>query len=250
MRKRLFQILEIAHHDDKVSHRFDVFIISLIILNIFALVLSTVPEINDKYKNVFEVFEVISVSIFTLEYLGRIYSCVEDNNYSDPILGRLRFIYKPIILIDLLAILPFYISALEIDLRVLRMLRFGKLFRLLKLFRYIKALDRISVAMIDRAQEISISLAMIGGLILASATLMYFAEHDAQPDVFRSIPAAMWWAVATLTTVGYGDAYPITAVGKFLGSIIAILGIAAIALPTAILSEAFSAIKKNDNLDT
>ena len=243
MRKRLYQILEIGKSEDKESRLFDIFIISLIILNILALVVSTVSEIYLKFGSALDAFETASVAIFTLEYIGRIYSCVENPKYSKMVTGRFRYMLRPMLLVDLIAIIPFYLTALGMDLRTLRILRMVRIFRLFKLVRYVTALNNISSALKDKKAEILVALSMIGFLILVSATLMYYAERNSQPDVFTSIPATMWWAVATLTTVGYGDIYPITGIGKSLGGLIAILGISAVAIPTAILSNAFNSIK-------
>jgi len=148
-------------------------------------------------------------------------------------------------LIDALAIIPFYLSFLGIDARILRALRIMRIFRLLKLAKYVASLELITKVIKERACDLIISLTMVIILILISASLMYFSERDMQPEAFSSIPAAMWWAVATLTTVGYGDIYPITILGKFLASCISILGIAAFAIPTGILSSAFSDALKN-----
>ena len=252
MRKRLYEVLEIADFDDTISRFFDLFIISLIILNVLALIISTVPEVNARFRYIFDIFEVFSISIFTVEYIGRLYSCVENSGYSKPVSGRFRYMLRPMLLIDLMAILPFYLTVMGIDLRSLRAIRMVRIFRLLKLVRYVKAVENIGGALKDRRQEITVALSLIGFMVLVSATLMYYAEKDTQPDVFTSIPAAMWWAVATLTTVGYGDTYPVTGIGKFLGSLIAILGISAIAIPTAILSDAFKSMnnyKRSDEGD-
>ena len=155
------------------------------------------------------------------------------------ITGRARYMTRPMLIIDLLAILPFYLVFLDIDLRSLRAIRIIRLFRLAKLIRYVKALDDIGRTLKEKTPDIITALILIGILIFMSSTLIYYAERDAQPDVFTSIPASMWWAVSTLTTVGYGDIYPVTGAGKVLGSIVAILGISAFAIPTAILSSAF-----------
>ena len=244
MRKRLYQVLETSKNEDSLSKFFDIFIIVLIILNVLALILSTIPRINSQFSTAFEVFEIFSILIFTVEYIGRIYSSVENPNYSKLVSGRIRYMFRPMILIDLMAILPFYLTILGLDFRSLRILRLFRILRILKLVRYVKALDRITIALRDRIREIIIAFSLISFMVLISATLMYYAEKNAQPDVFTSIPAAMWWAVATLTTVGYGDTYPVTAIGKILGSLIAIFGISAIAIPTAILSDAFNSINK------
>jgi voltage-gated potassium channel len=246
MRKEIYKILEIGEIDDLKSRAFDLFIIVLILLNVLALILSTVSSVNLEFSNYFYYFEIFSIAIFTLEYFARIYSSVENLNYSKMISGRFRYMFRPMLVIDLLSILPFYLTFLGLDLRSLRILRVAKIFRLLKLVRYVKALDRIINAVKDRSKEIVIALALISFMVLIAATLMYYAEKEAQPNVFTSIPAAMWWAVATLTTVGYGDTYPVTAVGKILGSLIAIFGISAIAIPTAILSDAFNSINNKN----
>ena len=249
MRKRLYEILELAEDQDSASRTFDIFIISLILLNILALIFSTVPRIYSQFSLVFDYFELFSIAIFTAEYIARIYSCVEQPNYSKLVSGRIRYMFRPMLLIDLIAILPFYLAFLGMDLRSIRVLRVVRIFRLLKLVRYVKALDQIIKALRNKCEEITVAISLIGFMILISATLMYYAEYKAQPDVFSSIPASMWWAVATLTTVGYGDAYPVTGIGKFLGSLIAILGISAIAVPTAILSEAFNSVKDDYKIE-
>ncbi len=241
-RKRIYEILEVADNEDSTSKAFDFFIIALIILNIFALIISTVPGIYLKFSTALDFFEFFSIFIFTVEYIARIYSSVEHPKYSKIVSGRIRYMFRPMLFVDLLAILPFYLAVLGLDFRSLRVLRVIRIFRLLKLIRYVKALDRIRTALINKSNEIIVALSLIGFMVLISATLMYYAEKNAQPDVFTSIPASMWWAVATLTTVGYGDTYPVTAVGKILGSLIAIFGISAIAIPTAILSDAFNSI--------
>ena len=251
MRKRLYQVLEASKNEDSLSKFFDIFIIVLIILNVLALILSTIQRINSQFSTAFEVFEIFSILIFTVEYIGRIYSSVENPNYSKLVSGRIRYMFRPMILIDLMAILPFYLTILGLDFRSLRILRLFRILRILKLVRYVKALDRITIALRDRIREIIIAFSLISFMVLIAATLMYYAERNAQPDVFTSIPAAMWWSVATLTTVGYGDTYPVTAIGKILGSLIAIFGISASAIPTAILSDAFNSInnKKTDEYD-
>ena len=153
------------------------------------------------------------------------------------------FLNNKILFFQIIQFLPsstyFYLIFLDIDLRSLRAIRIIRLFRLAKLIRYVKALDDIGRTLKEKAPDILTALILIGILIFISSTLIYYAERDAQPDVFSSIPASMWWAVSTLTTVGYGDIYPVTGVGKLLGSIVAILGISAFAIPTAILSSAF-----------
>jgi voltage-gated potassium channel len=184
----------------------------------------------------FRAFEIFSVAIFTVEYLLRLWSCTAAEKYSWPLMGRLRFTFTPLAIVDLLAILPFYLPQVDIDLRFVRIVR---LFRIAKVGRYSRALSTFGrVAAAKRAELIAILSILVILLILASS-LMYYAENDAQPDRFSSIPAAMWWGIATLTTIGYGDIYPITGVGKLLAGFVAVLGVGMFALPTGILGAAF-----------
>ena len=239
MRRRVHQILEVAAPGDFLSKIFDIFILSLIALNVTALVLETVEPIYAKAPALFRWFEVVSVAIFTIEYLLRIWSCVEAPRYTSSVRGRLRFAVTPLALIDLFAVLPFYLPFLGVDLRFIRAVRLVRLFRVLKVARYSKAIKTLGRVMSAKKEELLISLFVLLLLLLLSSSLIYFAEHDAQPEHFSSIPAAMWWGVATLTTVGYGDVCPVTPVGKLLASMIAILGIGMFALPTGILGAGF-----------
>ncbi|MDQ3178883.1 MAG: ion transporter [Acidobacteriota bacterium] len=155
--------------------------------------------------------------------------------------GRLRYIFSLMAIIDLLGILPTFLPMIfTIDLRVVRFLRVFRLFRLFKLNRYVQSLNKLDDVVRSRKEELLVTLVMISMLLLFSSSLMYLVENEAQPDKFPNIPAAMWWGVATLTTVGYGDIFPITPLGKLLGGFIALLGIGMFALPTGILASGFA----------
>ena len=155
---------------------------------------------------------------------------------------------SPMALIDLLAILPFYLPFAEIDLRFIRIFRLFRIFRLLKISRYINAAEMIRNVIVNKKEELLISLFAISVLLLVVSSFMYFVEGDIQPQAFGSIPKSLWWGVITMTTVGYGDVYPVTTVGKILGSIVAILGVGIVALPTGLLASGFSdEIKKRKN---
>ncbi len=202
----------------------------LIVLNVFALILASYQEIALKFGTFFYWFEMVSVIIFTVEYVLRIWSSEK----------RLKFIFSPFGLIDLLAILPFYLPFLfAFDLRILRVLRLFRMLRVLKLGRYSKSLQLINDVLKDTKSELLTTVFVAFVLLVFSSTLMYYVEHDAQPEQFANIGNSLWWAIATLTTVGYGDVYPITALGKFLSAIIALIGIGFVALPTGIISSAF-----------
>jgi len=238
-KKRLFEILEVASADDVPSKVFDISIMVLISLNVLAVVLETVDWIYRDYERYFLIFEVFSVSVFTLEYLLRIWACTTDKRYRGFLIGRLIFIISPLAIVDLAAILPFYLMV-TLDLRFLRILKFFRLIRIAKIGRYSRALKTFGNVIKQKKEELLINVVAVFVLLIIASSLMYYVEKDAQPGSFSSIPEAMWWGVATLTTVGYGDVYPITPLGKLFSAIIAILGIGLFALPTAILASGFS----------
>lgn len=220
------------------------FIYLLIILNIVAIILESYENLNLKYSNEFYLFELFSVTIFTLEYFIRIW--ISDKTKEDK-RERINFAFSTMGIIDLIAILPFYLPFIfPFDLRVLRILRLFRLLRIFKLSRYSKSLQTIKYIFKETRSELSITVFVTFVLMLLSSTLMFYIEHDDQPEQFANIGDAFWWAVATLTTVGYGDVYPITPLGKILSGIIALVGIGFVALPTGIISSAFIEKIQND----
>jgi voltage-gated potassium channel len=239
IRKRVWEIVEVSKSTDVTSKIFDGLILSLIFLNVAAVILESVEVFEQRFHLAFEVFEIFSVVVFTLEYLARSWSCVESSRYANPMRGRLRYFFHPLTLIDLLAILPFYLTFLPVDLRVIRMLRLLRIFRLAKLTRYSTSIRLFGRIFKDKKEELLLTCMLMLGLIVIVSALMYFAEHDAQPDKFPDIPSTMWWSVVTLTTVGYGDIYPVTTIGKIFAGISAVLGIGMFALPTGILGASF-----------
>lgn len=217
------------------------FIYGLIILNVVAIILESYRDIRTQYGNVLYLFEVISVVIFTLEYILRLWTA-EYEKYKKPILGsnKLEFVLSKYGIIDLAAILPFYLPLfLVLDLRVLRILRLFRLMRIFKLGRLSKSLKTINSVLKETRGDLAISVFVAFVLLILSSTLMYYFESDIQPDKFQNIGQALWWSVATLTTVGYGDVYPVTGIGKLLSGVVALIGIGFVALPTSILSSAF-----------
>jgi len=241
IRKRLYEILEVASEDDSLSRAFDIFIISLITVNVLAVILETVESLASQYSKIFTTFELFSIVVFTIEYLLRLWVCTQKKEYENPVFGRLKFIIGPMALIDLLAILPFYLPVMfPMDPRFLRALRLFRLFRLFKMGRYSESLQTLGNVLKSKKEEIVVTFFVISLMLVFASSTIYYVEHDAQPEAFSSIPAAMWWGVATLTTVGYGDVYPITPIGKFLGAVIALLGIGMFALPAGILASGFA----------
>lgn len=231
--------MEAAKPGDIASRLFDVVIVTVIALNVIAVVMGSVPSIQLRWGKYLEVFERVSVLLFSLEYIARLWSCTADPRFAGAIRGRLRCALSPMVIIDLLAILPFYVPFITGDLRALRVLRMLRIFRVFKLGRYWSSLMVIRDAIRAKKEELILTLVMMMLLLVVAATLLYYCENEAQPNAFSSIPAAMWWAIATLTTVGYGDIYPITVPGRLLGGVVAIMGILMFALPTGILGAAF-----------
>lgn len=239
-RRRVHEILELSRQGDHASRWFDIFIIGLISLNILAIVLESVKSLNQDYRALFYGFEVFSVALFSVEYLLRLWSCVEANSgqHHATFLGRLRFAVTPMALVDLLAVLPFYLAMFfSLDLRFLRALR---LLRVFKLTRYSPAMNMLLTVLREEARSIGAACFILMIILILASSGIYLFEHRAQPDTFGSIPAAVWWAVATLTTVGYGDVTPITIGGKAFGIFIMIIGVGMVALPAGILASAFS----------
>lgn len=210
----------------------------LIVLNVAAIALETVPSLQPAWAPSFAAFETLSLCIFGVEYAARLWAAPEQPCFSGPA-GRLRWAITPAAVIDLLAILPGLLVALGVDLRALRLLRLSRLLRVAKLGRYSLAAQTLQRVLRSKAPDLLSLLFLLLILLALSSTLMYCLEHDAQPDGFSSIPATMWWGIVTLTTIGYGDLAPITTAGRALGSVIAILGIGMFALPAGLLGAAF-----------
>ncbi len=239
-KRRIFETLEKDEGDDKLSRRFDLFIMTMILLNVLAVILETVESIYSHVPELFEYFEYFSVFVFTIEYLGRLWTCTYYEKYKHPVWGRIKFIFSFIAVIDLLAIMPFYLPLIfAMDGRFLRILRLFRIVRIFKMGRYSTAFNMIVRVMTKRKEELLITFTIVMVMLILASSLMYYVENEAQPEAFSSIPATMWWGVATLTTVGYGDIYPMTGIGRALGGFIAILGVGIFALPAGIIASGF-----------
>jgi len=233
IKQRVFTIVEQAKPGNRISRAFDWIIISLIGVSVVQTVIESEPAITAHLHEptLFWLDRVI-VTVFVIEYLARVWSCTADAAYRHPVTGRIRFAFRPMQLIDLIAILPSLIALGDGNLKVLRAAR---LLRLLKVGRYSKSMRLFSQVLHERKGELVLTVAVASALLLIASTLMYVAERNAQPEAFGSIPRALWWGVITLTTVGYGDIYPITGIGKVLGAVIAALGVGLVAVPTGII---------------
>lgn len=246
IKHRTFEIIETANDGDTASKIFDIFIIILIVLNLVMVIAETF-NIPENWKSILNYAETISVIIFTVEYLLRVWTSNLLYPNKSSFKARIKYIFSFMALIDLLAILPFYLPLfIPIDLRVLRTLRVIRLLRIFKINRYTNALNTIGQVFKNKASQLISSIMIVGLLMIIAAVLMYNIENSVQPEAFSNALEAMWWAVATLTTVGYGDVYPITAAGKILATIIAFLGIGMVAVPTGIITAGFSELIKSD----
>ncbi len=249
LKERTFSLVEAVSKEDlKQRHfdYFDVFIMILICLNVMAVILESFEPLRLRYRFELRLFEVLSIIVFTIEYLLRLWSCTVDPKYSAPVIGRIRFMFSLYSLVDLMAILPFYLPMLlPVDLRFLRAFRLFRLLRVLKFGRYTDSMRLFGRVLRDKKSELYSSLIVIIILLIIASSLLYSVEREVQPDKFTNILSSMWWGVATFTTVGSGDIYPVTSIGRLFGAIISLLGVGFFALPTGILSAGFVEAIKN-----
>jgi voltage-gated potassium channel len=226
-KERVKSIVEL--NNNKASYVFAYFIQFLIVLSVITFSIETLPNISESTRSILNFIEVFCVIVFTLEYICRIY--VADR--------KLRFVFSFFGLIDLLAILPFYLS-FGVDLRSLRAMRLFRLLRLLKLVRYNKAMRHFTEAMLLAKEQIILFMGVTLVLIYFAAVGIYYFENEAQPDHFSSVFDSLWWSIVTLTTVGYGDVYPITVGGKVFTFFMLLIGLGIVAIPTGIISSSLT----------
>lgn len=214
------------------------FLVFLILANLAVFIADTDKSFSHKYSAAIYYFEVVSVAIFSIEYFLRILS-----------LEKIKDIFKPLMMIDLLAILPFYLSFIKVNTFFLRILRMFRLLRIFKVGRYTNAFENIKKGFVSHKNELIVTgLIFLSGIIISS-TLMYYAEGQINPNAFGSIPRAFWWSVITFTSVGYGDVYPVTAIGKIIASFTAIMGVGLHGLLVGIIGAAFMSVLKINNND-
>jgi voltage-gated potassium channel len=251
VRKRLYEILEVADYHDLPSRVFDVFLSALILVNLLGVVLGSMDSLHVRLATPLDYLQQVSLTLFTLEYLLRVWSCPDhpSGRFRDPFTGRLRYLISPLMVIDLLVLLAWYLPLpVGPDLRLLRIFRLLTLLRITHNSRPLQILIRVA----EREWRTVVALVIVMlSLLLLTASLMYTVERETQPDAFGSIPAALWWAMATLTTVGYGDVIPHTVTGKIFGVLIMFTGIAMFAIPTGILVSSFAQeVKRRDFIAT
>ncbi|TKG88369.1 ion transporter [Puteibacter caeruleilacunae] len=240
MKTRIYNIVEKGSHGKRTNRIFDYVILVLILASVTTIVLQSVPEIDAAYHDFFISFNIFSVIVFSIEYLLRLYVSDLTHPAKNRFRSALKFITSGYGIIDLLAILPFYLPFfMKVDLRFLRAVRLTRFLRILKVNRYNDSLGLIWSVVKEKKEELAVTGFLTFLVLLLSSFIMYYVEGKVQPDKFPNILSSFWWAVATLTTVGYGDVYPITAVGKFISGVIALLGIGIVALPTGIIGSGF-----------
>lgn len=219
----------VEDNDTRWGRVFDISILSLVIVSLMTFSIETLPTLSSTAKRWLHATEVIIVAVFTFEYLLRL--AVADS--------KRRFAFSFFGLVDLLAILPFYL-ALGLDLRSIRALRFLRLFRAFKMARYSSAIQRFHRAFLIAKEEIILFLIVAIMVMYFAAVGIYYFENEAQPEAFASVFHSLWWAVATLTTVGYGDVYPITVGGRIFTFFVLIIGLGIVAVPAGLLASALS----------
>ena len=239
LRKRIFDIIQIGNKEDIPSVSFDIFITVVILLNIFATFFSTFEE-SKAVAPALNVIEIVTVVIFTIEYILRIITADYLYPKKNAFVSRICFIFSFYGLVDLLTILPFFLPFIfPSGVVAFRMFRVVRIFRLFKINAQFDAFNVIIDVLKEKRNQIFSCVTMIVILTLASSLVMYGAEHDAQPEQFKNAFSGIWWSVSTLLTVGYGDIYPITTLGRIMAIIISFLGVGVVAIPTGIISAGF-----------
>jgi len=227
--------ISIDESESKIGVVFSYFIQALIVLSLVTFSLDTLPDLSASAREILDIIEAVTVGIFTVEYLLRIFTAEK----------RIRFIFSFLGLVDLISILPFYIAT-GLDLRSLRVFRLFRLVRILKLVRYNAAIKRFHKALVIAKEELILFVFVALILLFLSAVGIYYFENAAQPDNFKSIFHSLWWAVVTLTTVGYGDVYPITLGGKAFTFFVLIIGLGVVAVPTGIIASALTKVLEDE----
>jgi voltage-gated potassium channel len=232
LRAQVFAILHQPDPRNRLAKWLNWLLAGLIVGNAIAITLETVPGINREFARTLHAFEAVSTGIFIVEYLARVWTCVEQQHLRHPLWGRLRFMKQPLALLDLIAIVSWWMPW---DLRFVRVLRLVRLLRIFHLYEFEAALERLSVSLERRKELLLVAVALMAVFVYLASSLLYQIEHARQPQVFSSIPATFWWAVVTFNTIGYGDMVPLTPAGQFVAGLVSVFGVGIFALPTAIV---------------
>jgi len=239
LRHKIYHQLDVAAWHKPGLSKLNFWLVILIFFSVAMVVAETEAGLYRRYGLLFDALNIFFMVVFTVEYFTRVWSKGENPEYTG-IKGRLKYIFSPVALIDLLAILPFYFSLFGSDWLLLRIVRLFRIFVLARLGRYTLALKCLIEAITARSHELFLVLILASLVLLFSATGIYLAERDIQPENFGSIPRALYWSVITMTTVGYGDVVPLTVIGKMMAVLTAVASVALIAMPAGIMAAAFS----------
>ncbi len=240
LKLKVYEIIEYTGKPFSWNWIYDVLLIVMVLLNAAAIMIESLDSVYEIYHKKLIWFETFSVCFFASDYFLRVWSITENSRFQHPVRGRLKYMLTPMAMIDLFAFFPYFLAMYIQDFEYVKLFAILRFFRFLKVVRYIKAVKIFGNVLKNKQHELSFSFVFILFVLLLVSTLMYYVEHEAQPEDFKSIPHTMWWAVATLTTVGYGDVVPVTTTGKILGGIIAILGIGLVAIPSGIMAAGFT----------
>lgn len=239
-RRRIARVIEIGSSDDWFSRGYDFLLTALIIVNLTVAILSTFDDLDAAYGTWFDVIEHFTVACFALDYALRLFTAKYIYNEETEASSLLRYIFSFTGIIDLLSFLPYYLPVFfPAGAIAFRMFRVVRIFRLFRITAYYDSLNAIAEVIVSKKQQLLSSVFIIVVLMLGSSLCMYSVEHEAQPDVFQNAFSGIWWSVSTLLTVGYGDIYPITTLGRVLATIITFLGVLMVAIPTGIISAGF-----------
>jgi voltage-gated potassium channel len=240
LRRRVHELLDYGFDSSAASSAIHVVLMALVFVSVAAGVVSTVPDIEARWSRELWAIELFALGVFTLEYALRFWSAPEHTLYSElhPWRARLAFALEPLAILDLVTLAPLLAGLfIEAEFSVFLMLR---LLRYFKLARYSPGMRSLAMALQTERRALGASLLLLVGLVVLSASIMHVLERDAQPDKFGSVPEAMWWAIVTLTTVGYGDVTPVTLAGRLVAGVTMVMGMIMLALPVGIVATAFS----------
>ncbi len=243
LRARLFAVLHRPEPGNRWARQVNILLAVLILANAATVTLESVPGLNQRLALTLWWFEAVSTGVFIVEYLARVWVCVEQHHLARPVQGRLRYMLQPLPLLDLIAVLTYWTPW---DLRFLRVMRLVRLLKVLRLYEFEAALDRFAASMQRRRELLIVAVTLMAVCVYLSASLLYQVEHGRQPQVFTSIPATFWWALVTFTTIGYGDMTPITGLGQVCAGLMAVFGIGLFALPAAIVTAAIIEASAHD----
>ncbi len=239
-RQRLARIIEIGSSDDWISRGYDFLITGIILVNLIVSLLSTFEEVNSSYGALLDAIEAITSVCFLVDYVLRLIGAKYIYRRSTEARSLAAYVFSFSGIVDLLSFLPSYLPIFfPAGAVAFRMFRVVRVFRLFRITTYYDSLNAIAEVIVGKKQQLLSSVFIIVVLMLGSSLCMYSVEHDAQSDVFRNAFSGIWWSVSTLLTVGYGDIYPITTLGRLLGAVITFLGVGMVAIPTGIISAGF-----------